>query len=192
MKLSKVVNKFFTPALSIGVLVLTRPSQAVNIIQNGSFENGFTSWITKDMTNPFFPLQTVGAGVNPGFGIFNTQPTDGSFAAVHGFDGDGKDIIEIKQAVQFGGCATLSFDWRAGWIFNSGTMSKTFNVVIESGCGGAVLNTFAILTADPVTRHATKCSWFVVASLCPIGHSSFAPHRLAVGLCNPDKCHVVL
>jgi hypothetical protein len=122
------------------------------LITNCSFETGdFTGWVTQDMAAPFFPLIVGGSGLSPGFGFFLSAPTDGAFAALHGFDGGGPDTIEIAQDVFIPISATqIMFDYRAAWDlvnFCAGCLDRTFTVEIEPAGGGAPLQSDLILTA---------------------------------------------
>ena len=131
-----------------------RQVKAVDIMTNGSFETGdFTGWGTKDIADPFYTLEVRVAGNSPGWGLFLTEPTDGSFAATHGFDGGGPDTIEIFQdvAIPPGHSAILTFDWRAGWDFTEGIPAtvRILDLVVQPAGGGSPLSTTNILTADP-------------------------------------------
>lgn len=127
------------------------------VITNGSFETGdFTGWTVKDLTPPFYPIRVEGAGGTPGFGLFNSAPTDGNFAATHGFDGGGPGIIRISQDITvINGLSTIEFDYRAGWnliTFCNGCLDRLFDVNIETAGGGGIgLTGFAILTAQADT-----------------------------------------
>jgi hypothetical protein len=127
--------------------------QENNVFTNGSFENGdFGGWVTQDMNNPFFPLQVGGAGITPGFGFFTSDPTDGSFAALHGFDGDGPNTIRIAQDVTLPAEALfLEFDYRGAWN-NGGSQNRLFMVNIEPSGGEIPLQTDTILTAASGTN----------------------------------------
>ncbi|MFQ5463716.1 MAG: hypothetical protein ACE5E5_13955, partial [Phycisphaerae bacterium] len=119
---------------------------------NGSFELGnFAGWVTQDLTTPFFPLQVGGAGITPGFGFFTSAPTDGVFAALHGFDGDGPGTIVIAEDVTLPvGIGSLEFDYRAGWdlLTFGAALNRTLEVVIRPAGGGApLLGPELILTA---------------------------------------------
>jgi hypothetical protein len=57
---------------------LAAPPQ--QLLVNGSFETGFTGWGTQDLAVPFVALAVRGAGFTPGFGLFQTAPTNGSFS----------------------------------------------------------------------------------------------------------------
>jgi hypothetical protein len=122
------------------------------LIVNGSFETGsFTGWATKDMAIPFVPLAVRGAGFTPGFGLFATAPTDGSFVADNGFDGCGPDTIAIWQDVSIpaGQEATLTFDWRVGWnLFAGPTLNRRLDFLVEPGGGGTPLQTTNLVTTD--------------------------------------------
>ena len=80
---------------------------------NCSFESGFSSWVVADLSGPFFPLTVGPAGVNPGFGLFTSAPTDGTMAALNGWGGNGPGTISIAQDVTLpAGVTTVEFDYR--------------------------------------------------------------------------------
>lgn len=145
-------------------------AHAANIIVNGSFETGgFSLWNYEDPLNPgnepnYIPL----AVRNHGFildeldeewhefweNFFEIAPTDGSFAAVHGFDGAGPGHITISQnvVIPLDG-ATLTFDYRAGWD-NWGSDARAFNVIIKPfGINWVTLSDTNILTAPGVSTN---------------------------------------
>ncbi|WP_371373995.1 PEP-CTERM sorting domain-containing protein [Thalassotalea aquiviva] len=119
-------------------------------INNGSFETGsFNGWTTQDLSTPFYPVQVVGSGVSPGFGLFLSSPTDGNFAAVNGFDGGGPGVISLSQNITVDSSSTILFDYRAGWDmlnFGGSTLNRLFDVNINS-LGGPNLANFNILSA---------------------------------------------
>ena len=83
---------------------------------NGSFETGdFTSWTIKDFTEPMTPLQVRKAGYYSDFGLFTSAPTDGKYAATHGFGDYVSGTISIMQDITMLEDGILSFDYRAGW-----------------------------------------------------------------------------
>ena len=127
-----------------------------NPITNCGFETGnFAGWVTQDLSDPFFALQVGGAGLNPGEGLFSSDPTQGNFAALTGFDGDGPGTIRIAQDVLIPfGAEDLVFDYRCGWNLQTfgATEDRTFSVNIEESGGGAVLQSDLILTALPNTQ----------------------------------------
>ncbi len=133
-----------------------------DVIFNGSFEAGLAGWETKEIELPFVPLGVVPGGVSPGFGLFETEPTDGTLVFEHGFDGgrfDGSpDTIEIWQDVSLppGSLATLIFDWRIGFDYTVilpflPTLDRSLDLVIEPAGGGAPLATFNLITTDFAT-----------------------------------------
>ncbi len=123
----------------------------INTISNCGFETGdLTGWTVTDLTTPFFPVQVVTGGADIGFGFFVTAPTEGSFAAVNGFDGDGPGQIEIAQDIVMPGTAeNLTFDYRGAWDLASfgAAIDRTFEVQIQPSGGGAALQSTLILTA---------------------------------------------
>jgi len=127
-------------------------SQENSVFINGSFESGdFSGWITQDMFSPFFPLQVGGAGISSWSGFFLSDPTDGSHAALHGFDGEGPDTIRIAQDVSLPAEALfLEFDFRGAWdlVNYNATQNRIFMINIEPGGGGTPLKTDTILVAN--------------------------------------------
>ena len=127
-----------------------------NLIANCSFETGdFTSWATQDISGPFIPMLVGVGGLDPGFGFFVSSPTEGTFAALHGFDGEGPGFIEIAQDVSIppAGVVTLNFDYRGAWELATfgATLDRTFEVQVQPTGGGAAMQTDLILTATAGT-----------------------------------------
>ena len=130
-------------------------------LENCGFETGmFPAWVDSDIASPFFPLQVNTAGVNVGFGFFTSAPTQGTFAALHGWDGDGPGRIRVTQEMSLlNGADTISFSYRAAWDMTFGaTQPRAFKVRIEEplaadqcGPGGGLLASHLILQADPGT-----------------------------------------
>jgi len=122
-----------------------------DVFVNGGFETGFfTGWVTQDLAAPFFPLQVGGAGITPGFGFFTSDPPEGLFAALHGFDGDGPGTIRIAQDVTLHAAAQfVDFDYRGAWnLLDFGaTKDRVFSVSVEPSGGGTPLQTDIILIA---------------------------------------------
>ena len=114
--------------------------------------------MTQDLTAPFFPLLVGGAGIDQDntddFGFFLSDPTQGVFAALTGFDGERPGTIRIAQDVVFlKGSNQLVFDYECAWNMASfgATEDRTFEVNIEPSGGGAPLQTDLILTAEAGT-----------------------------------------
>jgi len=122
---------------------------------NLGFELGdFTNWVPQDLSVPFLALQVGGAGISPGFGLFVSAPTEGSFAALHGFDGNGPGTIVLATDVSLPSTAeSIGFDYRAGWNLLSygAVLDRSFSVDIEPLGGGAALQSDLILTATAGT-----------------------------------------
>jgi hypothetical protein len=120
-------------------------------ISNGGFETGdFSNWIIQDLFNPFFPLLVEEAGVNVWTGFFSSSPTEGEYAAIHGFDGDGPGSILIEQNVTVPANAlSLEFDYRAAWDLLSfgAALNRYFVVNIKPAGGGMPLQSDTILVA---------------------------------------------
>ncbi len=149
-------------------------SDPTNPIVNGSFEDnggGFHGWNLKELSrqsNPQQPLEVVGPGLaypmesfqagNWFLNYFNSEPTDGSWAAVHDFNGDDLETDpstfvnrrELYQDLTLpAGTTTLLFDYRAAWeLYRFGaTQDRTFSVEVQPAGGGAPLHSATILLA---------------------------------------------
>jgi len=86
--------------------------------------------------------------------FFLSDPTQGIFAALPGFDGEGPGTIRIAQdVVSLKGSNQLVFDYECAWDMASfgATEDRTFEVNIEPSGGGAPLQTDLILTAEAGT-----------------------------------------
>ena len=142
------MNGFFRGARFGGLLILVclataRDAKGQATISNGSFETGdFTDWIATDNFGTglaFEPVSVLsaGSGTSPGLlsGVFlsldpdfsgvanEVIPSDGAFAASHGFDGDPGTISIAQDIGVIFGTQILTFDHRAGWDlinFNAG------------------------------------------------------------------------
>jgi hypothetical protein len=136
-------NAYGTASSSVAVNVQEPPA-----LVNGSFETGdFKGWIVTDIVSPYVPLSVRRAGFRPSTGFFQTSPTDGSFCAVHGFEGAGPGLIRIAQEVRIPeGRPVLTFDYRVAWNLRTAKYSRLFAVTIEPSGGGNALDVFPILT----------------------------------------------
>lgn len=122
-----------------------------NAFFNCGFERGdFRGWVTQDLSDPFFPLQVNIAGLTSYTGFFLSDPPQGDFAALTGFDGNGPGTISVAQDVLLSTDAdSLTFEYECAWdLLNFGaTENRIFEVNIEPSGGGAPLQTDNILTA---------------------------------------------
>ena len=162
-------NNALSPAPQVAV-----SSDAVNPIVNGSFEDeggSFHGWNIKELSrqsNPQQSLAVVGAGVaypadsfvagNWILDYFNSEPTHGSWAAVHDFNGDDlqtdlSSLVNRRELYQDltlpTGATTLLFDYRAAWeLYRFGaTQDRTFSVEVQPAGGGPALHSEIILLA---------------------------------------------
>jgi hypothetical protein len=137
-------------AAVVGLVLSVSGFANATVITNGSFETGdFTGWDTQDLTDPFYPLEVNGFGADASFDFFTSSPTNGDFAALNGFDGNGSGTIRIGQDITVTSFSTILFDYRAAWDLQSfgATVDRLFSVSIEEAGGGIVLDSFNILTA---------------------------------------------
>lgn len=125
-------------------------------ITNGSFESGFSGWVTHDLSSPFAPLSIATAGSGNSFGwSWSSTPTDGVQTAFSGFDGNGPGQISVAQDIGvLGNGQQLSFDYRAAWDLVSfgATQARSFDVFIEEAGGGNLLGSFQVFSAAAGTR----------------------------------------
>ena len=129
-----------------------------NPIVNCSFESGnFAGWMVQDLTQPFAALRVEGPGVPPPPDIagFLSDPPDGAFAALHGWDGNGPGTISIAQVVTLPVTATaVAFSYRAAWdlqTFCLNCAQRTFQVRVEPSSGPP--ETTTVLTIQPGTSN---------------------------------------
>ena len=128
---------------------------ANNPFTNCGFETGdFTGWVTQDLTSPFFAINVQPAGITAFGGFFATAPTEGSFVAAHGFDGNGPGFITLAQDVALpANAANLVFDYRAAWDLQTfappNSLDRHLYVEIQPAGGGAPLRTTSALLTMP-------------------------------------------
>lgn len=126
-------------------------------VTNPGFESGtLAGWDLVDNSTPFIAAGTVGANVDPGFGFFFSEPTEGSFAFRTGWDGNAGETISIAQDITVApGLTPLTFDYRAGWdlvTFGGGSLDREFSVVVRDAVGMVVQSTL-VLTAMSQTQN---------------------------------------
>ena len=152
------------------------------VCPNCGFETGdFTNWTIQDLTSPLFSLRVVPAGTSTGF-FFPSAPTEGNFAAFHGFDGDGPGVISVGQDFDLhpgSPSATLTFDYRIAWdlngpVGNPATQPRTLEVLVEPAGGGIPLQTDVIIIAPPGTENPDSGNLTGSVDLTPfIGQTVF-------------------
>ncbi len=146
----------YATSFGFGTLTATEGSPPVSgCVLNPGFETGdLNGWSLVDLAGPFLPAQVNAAGFTPGFGLFLSDPTEGTFALTHGFDGDIGTITLAQDIAVSSGLTPLSFDYRAGWdmlLTGLATIDRTFDVVVRDPLTGAQLQSFNILTATANT-----------------------------------------
>lgn len=138
--------------------------ECIDTCDNCSFETGdFTGWTTQDLATPFYPLAVEMGGVQQvidPWTTFTSAPTDGTYSANTGWDGDGATgmfgTIEIGQDITLDADtpANLEIDYRAAWDmvdFAMATMDRTIEVHVEPEGGGVPLQTDVVFTATAGT-----------------------------------------
>jgi len=124
----------------------------VPMLINGSFETGdFSGWTPVDLGEPFFAIDVVPDGVQAEQFFFLSQPTDGAFVALHGFDGGGPGEISLGQDVIVEGNAILDYDYRVGWDLEfapMGSLDREFELRVEPAGGGVPLQVIPEFTAN--------------------------------------------
>ena len=123
-------------------------------VENSSFETGdLSDWTFTDLSDPFFAGAVVSEGATSFAGFFTAAPTDGDFTFATGFDGNGPGVISLNQDLMVGG-GSLTFDYQAEWSFFSGSLDRTFSVVVRD-LNGTVLQSDLLLTAVAGTSTGT-------------------------------------
>lgn len=128
------------------------------IANNLGFEAGtFEDWIVADIAEPFVGMRVEGQGYSPFPGFFASEPTEGAFAAVHGWDGRGPGEIRLSADLALPpNAVAVKFAYRAAWDLETFTalQDRTFRVDIEPTGGGASLqsNTLLVATAGTIVE----------------------------------------
>jgi hypothetical protein len=125
-------------------------ARAASSLVNRGFESGSTSgWIVSDIALPYSPVRVRPRLYRPNSLFFYSQPTEGQFALVHGFDGAGPGTIRVAQEISVPlGKSQLTFDYRAAWNLRNALYDRTINVVIEPMGGGLPLDFTTIVRAS--------------------------------------------
>lgn len=125
-----------------------------NPFTNCGFETGdFSGWTPSDISIPFFPLVVSTGGNTPGFGFFSSDPTEGAYSALNGFDGAGPGVIRLSQDVTLPAAALVKFNYRAAWDLLSygASIDREFRVDVEPAGGGVPMQSTVVLTAPAGT-----------------------------------------
>jgi hypothetical protein len=135
--------------IGAALVALVAAPMAGAAMVNGSFETGdLSDWVTLDLTAPRIPLHVGTAGEDPGFGFFLSAPTDGTYAALHGFGGDASGTIMVAQDFVVLDEPFLAFDYRAAWDLSAGAQDRLFRMRLQTNGGGGTYLTEELLTAS--------------------------------------------
>ena len=135
--------------MGLALVTLAAMPVAGAAMVNGSFETGdFSDWVTLDLVTPRIPLHVGTAGEDPGFGFFLSAPTDGTYAALHGFGGDSSGTIMVAQDFVVLDQPFLAFDYRAAWDMAPDAQDRIFRVRVQTNGGGGTYLTEELLTAS--------------------------------------------
>ena len=135
-------------ALAFGVLVAGDRLSAQ--VVNGSFETGdLAGWTTADLEDPHVDLQVTEGGMTDGMLSLESNPTDGEFSLVTGFDGAGPGVISLAQDVAIpSSSGQLLFDFSTEWNlveFAESTIDRTFSVIVSEAGGVNELQAVEVL-----------------------------------------------
>lgn len=139
-------------------------------VDNPSFEYGLSNWQAEDLPMPLFTLSSVPIGT---IGYFGTpsQPSDGDFSLVHGFDGDGPGTISIAQDLLVPKQApVLRLEWFAQWDLASfapptGALDRSFQVQVQDPGSLEPLAAFELLRARAYTLDTGGPRWTAAVPL---------------------------
>lgn len=136
-----------------------------NVLVNGGFETGdFTGWTTAVSGPPYAPWSVSSAGAGGGIGsLAATSPTEGSFSAWNGFDGESPLEFTMYQDIIVPANGVLEFDYRAQWDFNFGDpalIGRDLIVELQDPDDSNVLQTlFTFNTGDQSTNPTGDTGW---------------------------------
>jgi hypothetical protein len=134
--------------IGLALAALAAVPVAEGEVYNGSFETGdLSEWVTTDLTAPDIPLHVGTAGEDPGYGFFLSAPTDGTYAALHGFGGGTSGTIMLAQDFVVIDQPFLAFDYRAAWDLSAGAQDRLFRMRLQTNGGGGTYLTEELLTA---------------------------------------------
>lgn len=175
---------FVMAAMAAVTLASARPAQASNIILNGGFEAGLTSWIVVNEaggSGDWFSQTGTGSPLN-GFPV--GAPPQGVFAAMTDQGGPGSHILYQDFVVPVGvSAATLDFQYfidnAAGTFFSPASLSFATNPnqqarvdiitttanVFSVAAGDVLLNLFQTQPGDPDDQAYTLLSTNLTAFL---------------------------
>ena len=121
------------------------------LLLNGSFESGnLTNWVAINNPSPFLAWQ-----VQPSFSYFNTvTPTDGTFCAGNGFDGNA-GTAELYQQFTLPATGTSIFSWDDNLQYNVGGAPRTYEVRVADATG----TTLATLLSVSASGSSTPNTW---------------------------------
>ena len=121
------------------------------LLLNGSFESGnLTNWVAINNPSPFLAWQ-----VQPSFSYFNTvTPTDGTFCAGNGFDGNA-GTAELYQQFTLPATGTSIFSWDDNLQYSVGGAPRTYEVRIADATG----TTLATLLSVSASGNSTPNTW---------------------------------
>ncbi|MDP3313298.1 hypothetical protein [Lutibacter sp.] len=137
-----------------------------NQIYNGSFESGdFSGWNVDVDSEPFYPWVVTGYENGVGFGFEETQPQDGNYVAMNGFDGSGPMTFTMYQDVYIDGCEpSLSWMDRIQWDYinleEQFSISRTLEVQIRDPENNNLLETlYSFSTGDENENPTGDTGW---------------------------------
>lgn len=167
-KKKKVFALFLPLTLVLTLLISLTPAitqanpDTIEVVTNGSFENGFTGWTTEATAGVWRPWQVTGAG-NGGLPplIATTSPQDGSLVAWHGFTGFGPMEFRLWQDVTIpAGVATLSWMERIQKMFSlPGRNPYTYEVQIRDPNTNSLLSSVYSYSINPIVGTFDDTGW---------------------------------
>jgi hypothetical protein len=138
-------------ALITAIIFLPQTDYSQELLTNGSFETGnFTGWtVNSTQTSNYCTnwLITTNSGLTC---LFPSQPNDGTFVAINGFDGSGGEFTIYQDvAIPALMSARLTFMFRAQWSIPTSTnLPRKFEVQIRDPVTNNLLETVYTFTAN--------------------------------------------
>lgn len=135
-------------------VVPTAGAAGTELLQNGSFESGFTSWTTAQMSSPLTPW-TAATAATRGYFVA-ASPRDGTRDALNGFDGSpGAFTLTQQVTIPAASSAALAWQDRLMWAMVSGATARTFQVRVLSTSDALLATPYSFTTG---AGRGTCCS----------------------------------
>lgn len=123
MKSTRHFTRPWFAAAALSSLLLL-PAYAVDLITNGNFESGFTSWTRLDQLGSEGSFSLQSGTTSPVIGIDVPSPPEGAFAAMTDAEGPGSHVLYQDFVVSASSAFTLRFSLFTGNLASDFTVAS--------------------------------------------------------------------